>query len=183
MGTQGGTAEAVVEDDDKGNDGLEDDDDEFLQQYREKRLQEMQQTAAKQQSSPASSIQTITREEWKVKVNEASMSQWVLVTLVNAHCCDVVRQELHQLAREYFENDESNIGISLLLIEATDAIPNWPPERVPTLFAYHQGLKSKEWIASRPGEFPSATRLFELLYQWGVYDNMTAAKTDYDDVD
>eukprot|EP00539_Tryblionella_compressa_P007794 CAMPEP_0178775068 /NCGR_PEP_ID=MMETSP0744-20121128/23987_1 /TAXON_ID=913974 /ORGANISM="Nitzschia punctata, Strain CCMP561" /LENGTH=84 /DNA_ID=CAMNT_0020432005 /DNA_START=87 /DNA_END=341 /DNA_ORIENTATION=- len=76
---------------------------------------------------------------------------------------NVVIQELHQIARQY----DTSI-LHLLTIEATDAIPNWPTDRVPCMFAYRDGIKQHEWITSQRGDFPSRDRLEILFQQWGI---------------
>ena len=58
--------------------------------------------------------------------------------------------------------------LSLVTIEADEAIPGWPSERVPTMFAYRDGLKKQEWIAPQSGRFPAQGQLEELLQQWNI---------------
>ena len=155
----GETTKNVNHDDDE--DSFVDEEEEiFLQRYRQERLQQIRQET---HSHPIS-VEHITRDDWKSKVNEASMDTWVVVTLTDGSSRkDVVLQELHRIAREY---DASMVR--LVTIEATDAIPNWPSERVPSMFAYRDGIKHYEWIASRQGEFPSRDSLEILFQKWGV---------------
>lgn len=145
-------------------------------------------------NNPSSQILHIAREHWKEEVNEASVDdRWVIITMVEASGDrrDRVIQELHKVAREFFPNrgsdrdndDEDNDDIldpgsrrrkqnstraRLLTIDASDAIPNWPEERVPAMFAYRNGVKQHEWIASRRGEFPPRDIVEELLRRWSV---------------
>jgi hypothetical protein len=152
--------EANGESDDESLEDDDEDDDEFLQQYRQERIKEMQQ----QQQQQEDAILHISREEWTLHVNQASQSnRWVLVALINENCRDRVIQELRNLQRRQPENCIS----SMVTIIATDAIPNWPVERVPTLFAYCNGIKQHEWIASRAGEWPGSMMAL-IQEQWKI---------------
>lgn len=171
------------EDDDNSLDDDDDDDDEFLQRYRQARMAELkqQQKQQNQQQSSQGIIRHIARDEWTTAVNEASQTQWILVVLVNDYCRDRVQQELHHFQRQQKQQSSpsssvdntttttatSSIIITPVIIAATDAIPNWPIERVPALFAYHHGLKQHEWIATVAGEWPAS--LPRLLHEeWGM---------------
>ena len=111
---------------------------------------------------------------------------------------DRVVQELHRFAREFcpgdngdrfgccdddddYDDDENGSYDSagrrrssrkpaprLLTIDASDAIPNWPAERVPAMFVYRHGVKQNEWIAGRRGEFPSRDILEQLFRKWNA---------------
>lgn len=157
--------------DESDDDSFEDDfdDDAFLQEYRQQRLEELkQEQAAKQLShSSQSSVSHIARYQWKQAVNEASTDGWVLVTMVEASGDrkDRVVQELQRFSNEFGNEDELP---SLLTIDAGDAIPNWPQERVPAMFAYKDGVKQHEWIAGRRGEFPPSKLLEQILRTWKV---------------
>merc|ERR1711862_846978 len=134
----------------------------------------------------SASVTHITRNEWKKEVNNSSMGgRWIIVTMVenSGNLKDNVVQELHKIGNEYSSNsrmssnDNSSSDIDddedddccndkngknsfrLLTINANDAIPNWPAERVPAMFAYRDGIKRREWIASRRGEFPSKAHI------------------------
>ena len=151
------------DEDDKGNaddgDGENDDDDndeEFMAKYRQERLAEL-----KKEQSINCRLDHISRSQWSEKVNEASKRCWVLVTMTDAPNQSKIQQELHQVARQ-------QSGFNLLTIDYTQAIPNWPPERVPTIFAYRNGIKQHEWIAPANGIFPTPTQLQELLLEWDV---------------
>jgi uncharacterized protein YoaH (UPF0181 family) len=148
-------------------------------------------------SNHDSSVIHITRNDWKEQVNDASMDgKWVIITMTenSGNLKDHVVQELHQISREYNNNsnnnnndyssdddddddddDEDNCGqrtrssrLRLLTINADDAIPNWPADNVPAMFAYRDGIKQYEWIATRRGEFPSRAYLEELFQKWNV---------------
>jgi len=141
------------------------------------------------------SVIHITRNEWKEEVNDASMGgRWVIITMTenSGNLKDHVVQELHKIAREYNHNDSSRSSSSntnncsdydddddddnsgktnnlrLLTINKDDAIPNWPEERVPAMFAYQDGVKQHEWVATRRGEFPTRAYLEELFRKWTV---------------
>jgi hypothetical protein len=146
------------EDDDSDLDLLEDDDDDFFAKYRQERLAQLKQEHS---SSTSSTVEHITRDQWKEMVNDASSDRWVLVTLTDAPNHQNILQELHQLGRQYTE-------FTLLTIDATQAIPNWPSERVPSIFCYREGIKQHEWIAPNNGKFPTRDQLEKLLQQWSI---------------
>ncbi|VEU38087.1 unnamed protein product [Pseudo-nitzschia multistriata] len=190
--TDNGDTNSDVSDDDDDFDF--DDDDGFMERYRRERIEQLQKEHETKRSSelmlrsnnPSSQILHIAREEWKEEVNEASMgNRWVIITMVEASGDrrDRVVQELHKVAREFFPerlpernlddgDGDGGFGNSpsarLLTIDASEAIPNWPEERVPAMFAYRNGVKQHEWIASRRGEFPSRDILEELFRQWNL---------------
>lgn len=181
-----GTMEKAVDDngdddnDDDDDSFLDDDDDElFMERYRKERLAQLQAEATTMQSSSSATtrIEHIFRRDWKSKVNEASMDHWVVVCMTESNnggssrYHDRVVQELHHFARECDPDNSTSTAaspVSLLTIDYTDAIPNWPAERVPTMFAYRNGAKQKEWIAPKRGEFPSREFLGGLFRQWGI---------------
>jgi hypothetical protein len=189
-------------DDDDDDDGfLGEEDDVFMQRYRQERLRELQQSIAppsgfRYSSASSDVVRHIRREDWRADVNEASMERWIVVTMVDAsgqngsRCRDRVVQELSLLAREndHHHHEDENDSAStpkrnggsfphLLTIEASEAIPNWPSDRVPAMFAYRNGIKRHEWIASRPGEFPGRDLLGLLFLEWGVLgDDHSATK-------
>jgi hypothetical protein len=139
-------------DDDSDNN----DDDEFMKKYRQERLTEL-----KLEHNAHSRVEHIIRDQWSEKVNEASQRCWVLVTMTDQPSFATIQQELYHIARQY-------AGFYLVTIEYTQAIPNWPPERVPTIFAYRDGIKQHEWIAPSNGKFPTQTQLHQLLLEWDV---------------
>jgi hypothetical protein len=144
-----------------------DDDDEFVQRYRQERFHEMEQQHQQQLSQQHAIIRHITRDEWMTHVNQASMTQkqWVIVALTDPFCHDRVTQELHQIQRLLLQ--PKNSKVKWVTISATDAISNWPAERVPTLFAYREGVKQHEWIASYTGQWPAS--LLQLVQEeWRI---------------
>lgn len=146
-------------DDDSDLDMLEDgDDDDFFAKYRQERLAQLKQEHS---SSNSSTVEHITRDQWKERVNDASSDRWVLVTLTDAPNHQNILQELHQLGRQY-------TYFTLLTIDAAQAIPNWPSERVPSIFCYREGVKQHEWIAPENGKFPTRDQLEKLLQQWSI---------------
>ena len=145
--------------------------------------------------SVPSSILHIGRNDWKEEVNEESMDRWVVITLTDTSGDrrDRVVQELHRFAREFYpsggvqghdttsdsdsdnddhpqnnKNSHQQLPPRLLTIDASEAIPNWPAERVPAMFAYRDGVKQHEWIAGRRGEFPPREILEQLFRKWNV---------------
>ena len=149
---------------DDDDDSFQDDmDDEFFSRYRQERMAQLEENS-NSKSNNSDCVQHISRNDWSSMVNESSHFKWVLITLVNTASSrhQEILQELHMLQRKH------GTKISALTIEATDAIPNWPIEKVPALFAYKDGIKQKEWISNQQGEFPTSQHLERLLQLWGV---------------
>jgi hypothetical protein len=176
----------------------DDDDDAFMQRYRQQRLDQLkkEEETKKEEllsrSSQPASVLRIRRENWLEAVNLQSNTRWVVVTMTEAsgERRDRVVQELYRFSREYnpmegkggsdsSDDDDSLDGDTaqqrtssqpprLLTIDASEAIPNWPEERVPAMFAYRNGVKQHEWIAGKRGEFPSRAILEQLFRQWKV---------------
>ena len=155
----------LQEADDASDDDLFDDqDDEIFAMYRKERLAQFGSGEFPFTRSNAI-VEHISREQWTFKVNDASKQKWVLVVLLDpvlGNRRQEILQEVNHLARMY----ESKL--SLVTIEADEAIPGWPSERVPTMFAYRDGLKKQEWIAPQSGRFPAQGQLEELLQQWNI---------------
>ena len=163
------------DDEDEDDDYEPDDEDEFFVRYREVRLAELKQKHEQQKNSRNSHgtvIQHITRNEWTIKINEASHDQWVVVTLVDSSHHSRIVQELHNVARRLQQSQQDETAdIIFLTIQATDAIPNWPSQRVPSMFAYRDGIKQYEWIANANGHFPTSDQLEHLLLQWKLLED------------
>jgi len=149
-----------------------------------------------QRSTYSPMIRHISRQEWTSHVNEQSHDCWVIVCMTekNHHQShgdtssgdvsminndnnsskyhDRVVEELHRISREFNTNNSSDgdgdDGFELVTIYYKDAIPNWPVDRVPTMFAYRFGIKQHEWIAPSRGSFPSRDILEQLFRQWTI---------------
>jgi hypothetical protein len=173
-------------DDHYDDDSFDDDDDietkMFMQKYKQERLKQLQSEYNVRSNYPHNNNNTstipmehIVREDWNRKVNDASRKHntWIIVTLIESTGSrrDRVVEELHRLAREHSNNcndTTTTTRLRLVTIDAVDAIPNWPTHRVPAMFAYRDGIKRHEWIASRQGEFPGRDLLGELFQKWGA---------------
>ena len=158
-----------VNDDENDVDDDDDDDDEFFARYRQQRLEQLKREH--QSSSGATTrIKEITRDQWIAEVNEASQLQWIIVVLTDAPSRQRVLQETHNFLRQQSNDDddeeEDDKNFSFCIIPASQAIANWPSERVPAIFAYRNGLKQHEWIADSNGMFPSP--IAPLLRQWQI---------------
>jgi hypothetical protein len=135
----------------------DDEDDGFFERYRDERLAQLD------AYSNNETVHHISRDDWPYKVNEASQDKWVMVTLLDSGIRrQEILQELNHFARQYSSK------ISFVTIEAREAVPNWPAERVPAVFLYREGIKIKEWVAPTNGKFPSRDQLEQLLQQWGI---------------
>jgi hypothetical protein len=159
----------IVDDEDADDsDSFQDDiDDDFFARYRQERMAQLDTSTGTKSTSTSTSttefVERISRSDWSTKVNEASKHRWVLIILVDSSTREQeILQELHILTKKYSSQ------FSLLTIEATDAVPNWPTQRIPAMFAYRDGVKQKEWITDRPGEFPMQQHLERMFKLWGV---------------
>lgn len=133
-------------------------DDDFFARYREQRL-------ACIHDANSANVEHIVRGDWSSRVNDASRDRWILITLLDVSLGSrrqEILQELSYLAREHCSK------VSLLTIEATEAVPNWPSERVPAMFAYRDGVKKHEWITDQNGIFPNRGVMAQLLKKWNV---------------
>eukprot|EP00536_Pseudo-nitzschia_multiseries_P013710 jgi/Psemu1/212518/e_gw1.603.10.1 len=157
----------------------DDDDDAFLQRYRRERLEQMKKEHDTKQNSELALLSRssntkvlhISRDQWKEHVNEASVHGWVIVTLgqPRQHAGDGEYDDEYDDEYEYNDGRRRRRRMTRLrTIDASAAIPNWPEERVPAMFAYRDGVKQHEWIASRRGEFPSRDLLEGLFRRWSV---------------
>ena len=159
----------VNDDENDVDDDDDDDDDEFFARYRQQRLEQLKR---EHQSSAGATtrIKEITRDQWIAEVNEASQLQWIIVVLTDAPSRQRVLQETHNFLRQQSNDDddeeEDDKNFSFCIIPASQAIANWPSERVPAIFAYRNGLKQHEWIADSNGMFPSP--IAPLLRQWQI---------------
>lgn len=152
--------ESKDKDSDSDTDSFDDGDDEFFARYREERLAHLINTNS-------TTVDHISRGDWSCRVNDASRDKWVLVTLLDfslGNRRQEVLQELNHIARQHASQ------VSLVTIEATEAIPNWPSERVPAMFAYRDGIKQQEWITTQNGTFPTRGQLEHLLQKWNILD-------------
>jgi hypothetical protein len=139
------------------SDSFDDEDDGFFERYRDERLAQLDANINNE------TVHHISRDDWPYRVNEASQDKWVVVTLLDSGIRrQEILQELHHFARQYSSK------ISFVTIEAREAVPNWPTERVPAVFLYREGIKMQEWIAPSNGKFPSRDQLEQLLQQWGI---------------
>jgi hypothetical protein len=127
------------------------DDDEFFSRYREERL------AQKNDANLS--------RRGLAKSSKPKGIDGVLVTLLDSsNGRHEILQELHHLARHH------SCVVSIVTIEATEAVKNWRSERAPALFAYRDGVKKQEWITTQNGRFPHRNQLEELLLQRGILD-------------
>ena len=134
------------DDDDDDNDwDDDDDDDDFMKRYREQRIQELQQTAASSSSGRRflfGQVHTISRPEWPVEVNEASMDVWVIVCLTST---DLERTGC--VERATVELAHAWPWVKCVAIPYQSAIDEqWPIHQLPTLFAYRHGKLQHQWI-------------------------------------
>ena len=161
-------AEKTENSNDLGGSDDDDDDDEFFASYRKQRLEQLKREHHQSSAVTTARIKEITRNEWMVEVNEASQTQWILVILTDPSSRQRVLQEAHNLLRQKqnYDDEDENGAFSFRIIPATQAIANWPTERVPAIFAYRNGLKQHEWIAPSNGMFPSPIE--PLLRQWKI---------------
>ena len=134
------------DDDDSFLDGDEDDD--FLQHYRQQRMQELQEQGRiqqQQQKQPVvifGEVYEISRPEWQVHVNEASMKGcWVVICLSSSDVERTGRMErsVRELAQHWSH-------VKFVQIPYQSAISNWPHDKLPTLFVYRYGRLQHEFV-------------------------------------
>ena len=116
-------------------DELEEDEDfsdeSFLAKYREARLAELK---AQKSTEVFSSVTDITKKDWIREVNEASKAHWVLCHLYEDHveACEVMHGIFDRFAAKFR-------SVKCLRIKSKSAVENYPPSRLPALFAYRDG--------------------------------------------
>jgi hypothetical protein len=125
-------------DDDDYEDILDgdDDDDDMLQRYRQLRLQEMQDAHERSQGGH---VESIARDEWATKVNEASEDGTCVIiclTTTSAH------QDFLETCRILARCHRSSRFVTL---PSQEALPDWPhPE--PSLLVYQYGKLRHEFF-------------------------------------
>lgn len=120
------------------SDQTENCDEKFLLQYREKRLQELK---AQHGNMQFGEVFQICRPEWTREVNEASQKIWVIVTLTSTNSERTGSSEAAVicLAKKFQD-------IKFVMINYQSAIPNWPEDELPTIFAYKNGVMQHQLV-------------------------------------
>jgi len=124
--TRGNLAELdeLEEDDEFGDEA-------FLQSFREARLAELKQERA---TEIFGSVNEITKADWMREVNDASKGFWVVCHLYadRVDACGIMHGLLSRFAAKFR-------AVKVLRIVATQAVENYPDDRLPGLFCYHEG--------------------------------------------
>mmetsp|Transcript_10230 Transcript_10230/g.12411 ORF Transcript_10230/g.12411 Transcript_10230/m.12411 type:complete len:295 (+) Transcript_10230:96-980(+) len=146
-------------------DELEDDDDfddeSFLQQYREQRMAELK---IKQSSEIFGSVHEISKSDWIREVNEASKNFWVVCHLYADHveACSHMSTLLIRFASKFRH-------IKCLSIKATSAVENYPDNKVPALFIYHNG-ELQHQVITMDGMYGMKTRDCDLEWLFAQFN-------------
>lgn len=124
------------------NDDQDDDDESFRTKWREMRISQLKLIQSKPRFGQVLPIQ---RTEWNHQVNESSQDgTWVIIHLTaqnsspNLHplhldICQLCQEQLlPQLASKF-------PSVKFVSLPARSAVPNWPEEKLPTLFCYRYG--------------------------------------------
>eukprot|EP00298_Acanthocystis_sp_HF-20_P002117 c12569_g1_i2.p1 GENE.c12569_g1_i2~~c12569_g1_i2.p1 ORF type:complete len:229 (-),score=111.04 c12569_g1_i2:76-762(-) len=119
-------------------DELEDDEDEeILNIYRKKRIEEMKAQATKNKFGELYYIQA---PDWKQQVTEVKDAYVVvLLWLRGIPDAELLRAAFLEAAGKWKD-------VKFVQIKATDAIPNYPQNRVPTVLLYKDSNIAKQWI-------------------------------------
>eukprot|EP00173_Palmaria_palmata_P005135 Plantae.Rhodophyta-Palmaria_palmata.ctg8404.p1 GENE.Plantae.Rhodophyta-Palmaria_palmata.ctg8404~~Plantae.Rhodophyta-Palmaria_palmata.ctg8404.p1 ORF type:complete len:234 (-),score=46.65 Plantae.Rhodophyta-Palmaria_palmata.ctg8404:103-804(-) len=124
------------------NEDLEDadsDEEEILSQYRERRMQEMRALALKRKFGPG--VEYIPANEWKAQVTEAGDDTFVIVHLFQPTLegCKLMDQLLLALSSRF-------LYTKFVRARATDAIPNYPDTKCPTILVYKGGKVIRQFV-------------------------------------
>jgi len=112
---------------------MEDDEDEkVLEAYRKKRLAEMKAAAAAIHSG-GGRIMEISKSQWISEVSDAAKNNYVLVLLYKPgnDWCSLLERNLLDVARRF-------PLLKFVKIISTQAIPNFPDSRLPSILVYHK---------------------------------------------
>ena len=151
-------------------DELEDDeafaDDSAIRKYRELRVRELEAERAKQKFGH---IRQIDRDSWMTEVNETSKEFWVVVHLYQDYVpdCTTMERLLNEIA-------SSHKKVKFLRITSTEAVRNWPDDKLPVLFLYRHG-EMQQQLFGRPGlklkEDIAVSDVADLLKDCGVFED------------
>lgn len=131
----------LAEDDDNGGDEDDYDDwlqeDDILQRYRQLRFDEMK--AASQEDRSRGIVESISRDEWTVKVNKASEDGTRVVICLTTNCA---RHDFLDACTVLAQRHRSNRFVTL---PSKEALADWPhPE--PSILVYKNGKLWREFF-------------------------------------
>lgn len=115
------------------------DEEEILSQYRERRMQEMRALAMKKKFGPG--VEYIPANEWKTQVTEAGDDIFVVVHLFQPTLegCKLMDGLMLKLSSQF-------VFTKFVRARATDAIPNYPDSKCPTVLVYKGGKVLKQFV-------------------------------------
>lgn len=115
------------------------DEEEVLTQYRERRIQQMKEAAMKKRYGPG--VEYVPANEWKTQVTEAGADLFVVVHLFQATLepCKRMDDLLVALSTKF-------VFTKFVRSRATDAIPNYPDSKCPTLLVYKSGKVVRQFV-------------------------------------
>jgi len=142
-------------------DGLGDEDEDAIVRYREQRRREM---LERQRGQRHGSVRHIAKNEYVSQVNGAGEGVWVVLMLVEEGQpdCDALRRACTEAA-------ERLPRIKFLTIKSTDAIENFPRERLPMVLLYRDGEMQRQVDGMAPwgGKRPSSEDIESALRRLG----------------
>ena len=153
----------------------ESDDDTFRAKWRDMRIAQLKEEQSKARFGEVLPIQ---RSEWNREVNEASEDgTWVVVHLssqnsspnlhpIHLEMCNLFEEQLlPQLASNF-------PAAKFVTLPARSAVPNWPDEKLPTLFCYQYGKLAHQLVGweALGGGMLSAERIEWRLSQLGIIE-------------
>lgn len=124
---------------DQGLEDADSDEEEVLTQYRERRIQQMKDAAMKKRYGPG--VEYVPANEWKSQVTEAGEDVFVVVHLFQPTLegCKRMDDLIVALSAKF-------VFTKFVRSRATDAIPNYPDSKCPTLLVYKGGKVLRQFV-------------------------------------
>ncbi len=115
------------------------DEEAILEQYRQKRIMEMKAAAARPRFGPG--VTFLSATDWKREVTEAGADIYVVVHLFQpgVDYCKLMDARLLALSQKFRHT-------KFVKCKATDAIKNYPDDRLPTILVYKNGKVLKQFV-------------------------------------
>lgn len=123
----------------------DDDDERVLQRFREARIREMKE---KNKANKFGGCETLARDEFMVKVKQASKTEGVNGTpvyiVIELFKDGIPKSEL--TTRAVLQLCKQHLNVKFVRMVADQCIPNWPDSNVPSIFVYYDGEAIKQLI-------------------------------------
>ena len=154
---------------------LEDDeefaDSSFFNEYRQKRMMELKK---QQVQNRFGEVLEINKDEWIREVTECSKSCWVVAHLYQDSIveCRLLEDRLVNISKKFKY-------IKFVKIRSTQAVENWPENRLPTLFLYNEGELKLQLFTLK--EIGGKTMTADDLEWWLVKNNVITSGSDLEE--